>query len=92
MGKAAEIVVDVKAKLDVDRKTAETCLRLIEFYVNANGVNIIVHKNDDGELSFEFEEKLNLDMPKITPETAEAIAAMGERHTQETVGGWCDNG
>lgn len=40
MAKLSEITVDVKAKLDVDRKTAETCLSLLEIYCNANNLRI----------------------------------------------------
>ena len=57
MAKAAEITVDVKAKLSVDRKTAETCLRLLEIYVNENNVDIIGHRKEDGTQEFEFDKR-----------------------------------
>ena len=57
MKKNSELTVTINAKLDVDRKTAETCLRLVEAYVNANGVNIICTQQESGELSFAYEEK-----------------------------------
>ena len=57
MAKAAEITVDVKAKLSVDRKTAETCLRLLEIYVNENNVDIIGHRKEDGTQEFEFDNR-----------------------------------
>lgn len=83
----SEVTVDVKAKLDVDRKTAEACLKLAEMYCNAHGAVIEGHRNDDGELSFEFVQPMHIDLPKITPETAEAIAALGEKvHRQRNRG------
>ena len=54
MAKLSELTVTINAKLDVDRKTAETCLRLVEAYVNANPVDLICHKQDNGELEFEY--------------------------------------
>lgn len=50
----SELTVTINAKLDVDRKTAETCLRLVEAYVNANPVELICHKQENGELYFEY--------------------------------------
>ena len=39
MAKALEnVVVEVKAKMTVDRATAEDCLKMVEMYVNSNGV------------------------------------------------------
>ena len=52
--KATELTVTINAKLDVDRKTAETCLRLVEAFVNANPVDLLCHKLDNGELEFEY--------------------------------------
>ena len=52
-----EITVNVNAKLDVDRKTAETCLRLVEAYVNANNVYIMCRTEPNGEVSYWYEEK-----------------------------------
>jgi hypothetical protein len=50
----SELTVTINAKLDVDRKTAETCLRLVEAFVNANPVDLICHKRENGELEFEY--------------------------------------
>lgn len=52
--KASELTVTINAKLDVDRKTAETCLRLVEAYVNANCVDIICTVKENGEKSFKY--------------------------------------
>lgn len=53
MAKALEI--EVKAKMTVDRATAETCLKMVELYVNSNGVNVMVDKLESGELKFYYE-------------------------------------
>lgn len=53
----SELTVTINAKLDVDRKTAETCLRLVEAYVNANNVFIMCNKSPNGEVSFWYEAK-----------------------------------
>ena len=50
-----KLTVTINAKLDVDRKTAETCLRLVEAYVNANDVQIICNRKDNGEEEYSFE-------------------------------------
>ena len=50
----SELTVTINAKLDVDRKTAETCLRLVEAFVNANPVDLMCHKRENGELVFEY--------------------------------------
>lgn len=52
----SQLTVTINAKLDVDRKTAETCLRLVEAYVNANSVMVEVHRKEDGEYEFCFVE------------------------------------
>lgn len=52
---ATTLTVTINAKLDVDRKTAETCLRLVEAYVNANGVRIICNRKENGEEEYSFE-------------------------------------
>ena len=53
MAKALEI--EVKAKMTVDRATAEACLKMVELYVNSNGVNVMVDKLENGELKFYYE-------------------------------------
>ena len=53
--KAHELTVTINAKLDVDSGTAETCLRLVEAYVNANNVYIVVDTEPSGEVHFRYE-------------------------------------
>ena len=56
MAKALEnVVVEVKAKMTVDRATAEACLKMVELYVNSSGVNVMVDKLESGELKFYYE-------------------------------------
>ena len=53
--KASEITIDVNAKLDVSKSTAEACLKLVEIYINNNSnVKVNVAKNKDGTESFNF--------------------------------------
>ena len=56
MAKALEnVVVEVKAKMTVDRATAEACLKMVELYVNSSGVNVMADKLESGELKFYYE-------------------------------------
>ena len=56
MAKVAEdLTFEVKAKLTIDRATAEACLKMVELYVNSNGVNVMVDKLESGELKFYYE-------------------------------------
>ena len=56
MAKALEnVVVEVKAKMTVDRATAEACLKMVELYVNSSGENVMVDRLENGELKFYYE-------------------------------------
>ena len=56
MAKALEnVVVEVKAKMTVDRATAEACLKMVELYVNSSGVNVMADRLENGELKFYYE-------------------------------------
>ena len=56
MAKGTEdLTLEVKAKLTVDRATAEACLKMVELYVNSSGVNVMVDKLESGELKFYYE-------------------------------------
>ena len=55
MAKVAEdLVLEVSAKLTVDRATAEACLKMVELYVNSNPVNLMADKSENGELQFYY--------------------------------------
>ena len=49
------VVVEVKAKMTVDRATAEACLKMVELYVNSNTVNLVSDKSENGEVQFRYE-------------------------------------
>ena len=55
MAKAEDLTIEVKAKLTVDKATAEACLKMVELYVNANSVNLMADKSEDGELKLYYE-------------------------------------
>ena len=57
MAKLTDITVDVKANMNVDRRTAETCLRLVEIFCNTNRIGVIGHLDEDGWTSFKFDIK-----------------------------------
>ena len=81
MGKLTDITIDVKANLNVDRRTAETCLKLVEIFCNANGIDVIGHRNEDNCTTFEFERKSS---PGISREAFDAINAIGRcTHKEE---------
>ncbi len=54
MAKVQDLTVEVKAKMTVDRKTAEACLKLVEMFVNESGVWIECNREANGEKSFQF--------------------------------------
>ena len=49
------VVMEVKAKITVDRATAEACLKMVELYVNSNPVNLMADKSENGEVQFHYE-------------------------------------
>ena len=55
MAKLEDLTFEIKAKLNVDRATAEACLKMVELYVNSNAVNVMVDKLESGELKFYYE-------------------------------------
>lgn len=75
MAKFEDVTIDVKARLDVDQRTAEGCLKLVEIFCNANGMIIHGHYDENNELTLGFERKTVL--PKISPEAMDAIKAIG---------------
>jgi hypothetical protein len=54
MAKISDITVEVKAKLTVDRKTAEACLKMVEMYVNQSKDDIVADRDENNELTFRF--------------------------------------
>lgn len=74
MPKLSDVTVEMNARLGVDRRTAETCLRLVETFCNANGVQIIAHRMENGEHEYSFEP---VSFPKVSEDTIAAINAIG---------------
>lgn len=77
MPKFEDVTIDVKARLDVDQRTAEGCLKLVEIFCNANGMYIIGHREDNGDTTYRFATTDIL--PKISPEAFDAINSLGLR-------------
>ena len=72
----SNLTVEVKARLGVDRRTAETCLHLVETFCNANSMHLLANRTLDGELEFSFEHD---SFPKVSKETLAAINAIGRK-------------
>ena len=53
MANIGELTVGIK--LNVDRSTAESALKIVELYVNQCGADVIGNKRDDGSISFHYE-------------------------------------
>ena len=55
---AATIDIKVDCKIDVDRRTAETCLKLVEAYLNSNrNIHIHIGRRKDGTKDLSFIER-----------------------------------
>ena len=80
MGKLTDITIDVKANLHIDRRTAETCLRLVEIFCNDKRIGVRGHIGEDGYTVFEFEDRCK---PKISPEAVDALNAIGRNTHRE---------
>ena len=50
-----DLTLEVKAKLTVDRATAEACLKMVELYVNSSGAKVMADRLENGELKFYYE-------------------------------------
>lgn len=74
MSRATDITIDVTANINVDGRTAEACLKLVEIFCNARGLGIASRKDNKGCLTFEF---VNNNKPNISQEAFDAINAIG---------------
>ena len=52
---ANDLKINVTTNLQVEKSTAEMCLKLVEIYSNSTGNKIIVKMNADGTETYEFE-------------------------------------
>lgn len=80
MAKATEITIDVTVNINVDSRTAEACLKLVEIFCNARGLGIASRKDNKGCLTFEF---VNNNKPNISQEAFDAINAIGRNTHRE---------
>ena len=56
---ATTIDIKVDCKIDVDRRTAETCLKLVEAYLNSNrNIHIYIGTRKDGTKDMSFIERV----------------------------------
>lgn len=55
MSKETSIEVIVNMRLDADKKTAETCLRIVEAHINAHGMKIAQKELENGEVELRYE-------------------------------------
>lgn len=55
MAKLKDITVDVAARLTVDERTANACLKLVEIYINSAPVKLIGERKESGETELRYE-------------------------------------
>ena len=54
----AELKFDIPVKLEIDRSTAEACLKLVEIYMNRHSyLDIVGDRVEDGTLKLTFVNK-----------------------------------
>lgn len=52
MAKCNELNINIRCDLSVDKSTAETCVKLLEIYMNKNpGVHLIVKEKQNGQIN-----------------------------------------
>lgn len=64
--KPTGITVDVNCRLCVSRDTAETCLKLVEMFINSNssfGIHDV--ENDDGSITFSLVDYSEAEQPTM---------------------------
>lgn len=47
--------VSVNLNMNIDKSTAEGCLKIVEMYVNANKARVIADREPNGEVRFHYE-------------------------------------
>ena len=55
MSGKTSIEVIVNMRLDADAKTAETCLRVVEAYINAHNLKVVQKELENGEVGLIYE-------------------------------------
>lgn len=47
--------ITVNLSMNIDKCTAEGCLKIVEMYVNANNARVIADKEPNGEVRYHYE-------------------------------------
>lgn len=50
-----EVEVTVNLSMNIDKSTAEGCLKIVEMYVNANNARVIADRGPNGEVRYHYE-------------------------------------
>lgn len=50
-----DITVKVNASFNVDQRTAEACLKLVEIYINSAPVKLVGERKENGETELHYE-------------------------------------
>lgn len=53
--KRLNVDVSVNLSMNIDKSTAEGCLKIVEMYVNANKARVIADREPNGEVRFHYE-------------------------------------
>lgn len=55
VAKSLSVDVAVNLNMNIDKSTAEGCLKIVEMYVNANKARVIADREPNGEVRFHYE-------------------------------------
>lgn len=47
--------IAVNLSMNIDKSTAEGCLKIVEMYVNANNARVIADREPNGEVRYHYE-------------------------------------
>lgn len=53
--KRLDVDISVNLSMNIDKSTAEGCLKIVEMYVNANKARVIADIEPNGEVRFHYE-------------------------------------
>ena len=53
--KKTGVDVTVNLSMNIDKSTAEGCLKIVEMYVNTNKARVIADREPNGEVRFHYE-------------------------------------
>lgn len=55
VAKSLSVDVAVNLNMNIDKSTAEGCLKIVEMYVNTNKSRVIADREPNGEVRFHYE-------------------------------------